>query len=132
MTQLDRNFRYMPRILTMIGGICWVVLMCGCFQGFEDHSRFDIKPPILSHAMAGNLSGVKTHIESGGDVNVADRMGNTPLMLAVIDDHVDVVKYLLSNGADPKRKNKVGETALDIAERGAPKRVTKMLQEAAR
>jgi len=78
------------------------------------------------------MENVKKYIEQGGDVNVTDTVGNTALMMAVLDDRLEVVEYLLRKGADSKRRNKAGETALDIAKRGAPKRVTKLLKTAMR
>jgi len=118
--------------LTRIAGTLCLLLVAGCLQGFEDHSRFDIDPPVLGLALTGNLPKLKRYVETGADINVSDNMGNTLLMLAVVDDHVEFVQYLLVNGADPHRRNKAGETALDISKGGKPKRVTKLLEAAMR
>jgi len=108
--------------------ICFSLSGCLYLQGFENHDRFRIKPPILAYALDGRLDKVREYVEAKGDVNVTDVNGNTPLMMAVVEDHYDVAKYLLTHGANPSLKNKIGETALDIAKRGVPKRVTGLLE----
>ncbi len=118
-------------IVAVIGSGMVLISTAGCIflQGFEDHSRLAIKPPILAYALNGGLDEVKNYVQANGDVNATDVMGNTPLMMAAVEDHVDVVKYLLSRGANPWLRNKAGERALDIARRGAPKRSTKILED---
>ncbi|MFZ2959526.1 MAG: ankyrin repeat domain-containing protein [Candidatus Ozemobacteraceae bacterium] len=59
--------------------------------------------------------GVKLLLENGAKVNVIDKMGNTPLHLAVLSDHLLGVKLLLEKGASVNVKNNNGETPLDIA-----------------
>jgi hypothetical protein len=49
------------------------------------------------------------------DVNVADKNGQTALMYAVIEINVDLVEYLLKNGAYIDLKDDAGDTAIDIA-----------------
>ncbi|WP_049975690.1 ankyrin repeat domain-containing protein [Chthoniobacter flavus] len=117
-------------ILPMIGAVVVLVSTTGCLflQGFEDHSRLAIKPPILAHALNGNMDAVKQYIEANENPNATDEAGNTPLMMAVVMDHVDVVEYLLAHGADPFLKNRAGDTALVIAKRGAPKKSTQVLE----
>jgi ankyrin repeat protein len=117
----------MKILVPLISAYC-LLMLSACLQGLEGHSRFDVKPPIMRQAMAGNLQAVQKYVESGGDINVTDKMGNTLLMMASNDDHVELVEYLLGNGADPKRRNVVGESTLNIGRRGQPKRVTKVLE----
>ncbi len=49
------------------------------------------------------------------DLNKADSKGYTPLMLAVINGHDDLVRTLLAAGADPSVKNNLGEDASTLA-----------------
>uniref|UniRef100_A0A1B6CFN9 Uncharacterized protein n=1 Tax=Clastoptera arizonana TaxID=38151 RepID=A0A1B6CFN9_9HEMI len=56
---------------------------------------------ILWAAENGNLNVVKALIESDSSlVNITDKDGYTPLHRACYNNHVEVVEYLLKNGAD--------------------------------
>lgn len=55
---------------------------------------------------------VKFLIENKADVNYPDAEGTTPLILAAEQGSVDIVRLLLAAGADPKAKDKKGETAM--------------------
>jgi len=60
-------------------------------------------------------------------VNFAGSDGMTPLMVAASAGHADVVGYLIENGADVKRKNKKGQTAVDLAKKKGNKAIVKLL-----
>ena len=64
-----------------------------------------------------NISEVKNSIEQGADINFHDsRMeGVTALHEASRKGNVEIVKYLLQNGADINSKNHMGLTPLHIA-----------------
>ncbi|WP_289659342.1 ankyrin repeat domain-containing protein [Flavobacterium panacagri] len=62
----------------------------------------------------GDLEGVKKIIEYGTNVNKIIR-NMTPLMLAARYNHVEIVKVLLANGANPYIENDHGFRALDYA-----------------
>jgi outer membrane protein assembly factor BamB len=67
-------------------------------------------------ARSGDLAEVKRLIESGVPVDAADSWGTTPLALAVQQNEIEVVKYLLEKGADPSsRETFFGASVLDLA-----------------
>jgi len=68
------------------------------------------------HDPVSCLNLVKFFIESGADLNYQDSYDNTPLILASTWGHSEVVRFLLSKGANTSLKNKDGKTALDEAQ----------------
>ncbi len=66
-------------------------------------------------AAVGDLDKVRNLIAKGQDVNETNRDGWTPLMTAATCWRYHVVQYLLSKGADPRLRNRRGNTALDLA-----------------
>jgi len=67
-------------------------------------------------AEAGELEKVKKLAENGADLDAMDHYGNTALMNAVAYDHVELARWLLSQGAKMSYEYTREETA---AERGA-------------
>ena len=62
----------------------------------------------------GNFEAVKGMIEAGADINKKS-IGMTPLMYASRYNRVEIVKFLIANGADLKIKSNKGYTALKYA-----------------
>ena len=54
-------------------------------------------------------------LDYGVDVNARGKKGRTPLMAAVEFNHVNSVKVLLENKADPNAKDSEGESIISIA-----------------
>lgn len=70
-------------------------------------------------------------IQSGANVNMADDMGETPLMRAVEQGETLVVKELLSRGADLYAKDRSGIDAFGYANTPPPKpEIVDMLESA--
>eukprot|EP00238_Polyblepharides_amylifera_P003609 CAMPEP_0196578578 /NCGR_PEP_ID=MMETSP1081-20130531/7450_1 /TAXON_ID=36882 /ORGANISM="Pyramimonas amylifera, Strain CCMP720" /LENGTH=223 /DNA_ID=CAMNT_0041897843 /DNA_START=42 /DNA_END=713 /DNA_ORIENTATION=- len=69
---------------------------------------------LLSAVNRGQLDRVQEFIEGGLDINVVPkgRQDRTPLMEASLTGHADIVKYLLSKGADWTIGEKDGYTPL--------------------
>ena len=47
-------------------------------------------------------------VEKGADMELSNRHGHTPLMIASFREKTDVVKYLLDMGADPSKASRKG------------------------
>ena len=60
-----------------------------------------------------NIEPVKQAIAAGADLDAKMQGGYTPLHLAAIYDHKEIVELLITNGANVNAKNKNGETPLD-------------------
>ena len=74
-------------------------------------------PPPSANAIfqairAGDLTAVKTLLESGADLRARDESGDTPLMAAALNTDVAVLELLLKAGADVNATNQAGATPL--------------------
>lgn len=78
------------------------------------HARCDSAYTALHVACEfGSLSSVKKFVKNGADVNVQDYLGITPLSLAVLAHHNNIVEYLLEQDkVDIERESNLGYTAL--------------------
>jgi len=80
----------------------------GYAEGFAANSH--------RYAPTGLLAAVKYLVEeTGAYVNAADHEGNTALHHAAARGDVEMIKYLVSNGADVTRVNREGQTTADMA-----------------
>ena len=71
---------------------------------------------LIAGAWSGQAAAVRSALASGRvDVNVTTPDGETPLMLASLAGHDNVIDILLEGDADPNLANKAGETALILA-----------------
>jgi ankyrin repeat protein len=68
------------------------------------------------YAPTGMMAAVKYLVEElGADVNASDHDGNTALHNAAARGDVEMIKYLVSKGADVKAVNREGKTTADMA-----------------
>jgi ankyrin repeat protein len=63
----------------------------------------------------GHTYTVQTLIALGGNVNTANTVGWTPLMMASARGDLETMQLLLNHGADFRPKNNWGQTALSEA-----------------
>ncbi len=71
---------------------------------------------LIAGAWSGSAAAVRGALASGRvDVNVTTRDADTPLMLASLAGHDNVIDILLEGGANPNLTNEAGETALILA-----------------
>jgi ankyrin repeat protein len=74
--------------------------------------------PLALAAQLGWIEGADQLLARGAAVDLANRKGETPLILAVQRRDLPMVRLLLSQGADPKKSDRVaGYSALDYAKR---------------
>ncbi|MGC2423670.1 MAG: ankyrin repeat domain-containing protein [Nitrospirota bacterium] len=85
-----------------------ITLSCAC-------SWAGINDDLYKAAIYGDVEAVKSCLAKGADVNAKDKAGGTALMVAINNNHADVVRLLVDKGADVNAKDKDGWTALMVA-----------------
>ncbi len=85
------------------------------------------KSPLTVAVVKGDLEIVKKFIEYGVDVNESSD-GVTPLMLAARYNKVEIMKFLLENGANVDAKDNHGFNALKYAELSNAKETLEILK----
>lgn len=85
--------------------------------GLDVDEKFGTNQTQLHEAASdGNLEMVEVLAELGANVDEKSSVdGDTPLILAALRGHKDVLEFLIENGADPGIKNIFGGTALHFA-----------------
>src|SRR5690606_5463697 len=78
-------------------------------------------PELVYWASLGDVEQVEQGLQEGLDVNSADEEGYSALQAAAENDHLDVVKLLVSKGADIAHRSP--HTALELAEMAGNKEV---------
>ena len=86
--------------------------------------------PFYRAARGGSVRILQSLYDAGSDVNAPSWDHYTPLMEAVSWSNHDLLKYLLSWGADPHFRNDLGESAIDIASRIGDEGVLELLESA--
>lgn len=76
---------------------------------------------VCEAAGSGDIETLSARIREGESVNVHDEFGNTPLHLAAMGGHVEMVYALLNAKADPMATNKRGERPSEVAASAAVK-----------
>ncbi len=79
----------------------------------EEAERLGLE--LIEKAKIGDLDAVIELVENGAKVDIKNNDGDTPLMWASADGHVEVVKALLDAGAKVDEKDYKGVTALMCA-----------------
>lgn len=84
---------------------------------------------LIAAARNGHIEVVKYLLERGADVNAQARDGTTAVIVAAEKGYVDTLRVLIKNGAD-LRKNRCGETALNLAKKNGHAEVVALLKAA--
>jgi ankyrin repeat protein len=71
--------------------------------------------PLIVASVYGHIKVVKTLLEKGAKVNLANRIGFTALHMAVHAGDIELVRLLLNYGADKMKPDGYGETPLMVA-----------------
>jgi ankyrin repeat protein len=86
--------------------------------------------PMAVAIMKGDLETIKKFVEYGADVNERSN-GLTPLMLAARYNKVDIIIFLLENGAKLRDTDEKGNTALKYAQISKAAEAVEVLKKAA-
>ena len=73
--------------------------------------------PLTNAVTSGDQGAVNALLADGADVNERTSGGQTPLILAVIFGHTDMVRLLVKAGADPDLRDNLGLNATEWAKR---------------
>lgn len=73
--------------------------------------------PLTNAVTSGDEQAVSALLANGADVNETTGGGQTPLILAVIFGHTNLVKLLMKAGADPQLRDNLGLNAIEWAQR---------------
>jgi methionyl-tRNA formyltransferase len=85
------------------------------------HAYIDFEEELFRYAQNGDINGIQQIKDYGYDIYVRNKLGWNLLIAAVYNEHLDLVKYLLSIGFDPSVSNYKGTTVLMYAMTAASK-----------
>lgn len=91
-------------------------------------ARNPMKIQALHSAVTNSLVTVKVLVEAGAPVNAKQDKGWAPLHEAVNRGDLDMTRYLLAHGADPKQQNDEGTSAIGIAAEKGNQEILKLLK----
>jgi len=98
----------------------------------EEKRYAELQVLALDCARSGETELLATMIQHGLPANLADAKGNSLLMLASYNGHLDTTRMLLENGADVDRRSDRGQTPLGgVAFKGYEEIVALLLQHGA-
>jgi ankyrin repeat protein len=104
-----------------------LLLARGAEVGRAAHNAMKVQP--LHSAVAGrNFVIVQLLVDAGAPINAPQQEGWTPLHTAVHNQDVEMVRYLLAHGADPRHQNDAGQSAIGIAAEAGATEILKLLK----
>ncbi|WP_417512749.1 ankyrin repeat domain-containing protein [Marinobacter sp.] len=81
----------------------------------SDEDAIAFAQGIFELARNGGTKLLRPLLEAGVPVNIRTSKGESLLMLAASNGHIDTVELLLEKGADPELQDADGNTALSLA-----------------
>lgn len=125
------EFNATPLMAALLGGYVHVMEYLLKNGANPDAVNKDDLTALHLAARAGLTSAVHKLIDFKADPNRADKEGRTPLMYAVMknknNDHLAIIKLLLTYGADVSKEDSRGKTALHYAKAKHDNEVIKLL-----
>ena len=101
---------------------------CLSAQEQSPNSTVTIKLKVLSESMdTDDIPEIRKLIDAGADVNVINKDGSTPLLIALLNRQTEIVKLLLKAGADVNKASHYGLTPLHSASASGQIEVVKLL-----
>lgn len=98
----------------------------------EEERYAELQQMALGFARNGETGCLLSMLDAGLPINLSDHKGNSLLMLASYNGHVDTARMLLGRGADVDRRNDHGQTPLGgVAFKGQVDLVELLLQHGA-
>ncbi len=91
-------------------------------------ARNPMRIQALHAAVTGNAEAVKLLVDAGAPVNAKQDQGWTPLHEAVNRNDLEMTRYLLAHGADPRQQNDAGTSAIGLAAEKGFVEVLKLLK----
>src|SRR5712691_6573889 len=92
-------------------------------------ARNPMRVQALHAAAAGrSFEAVRLLVEAGAPVNGRQQEGWTPLQEAVQSGDVEMTRYLLAHGADPRQQNDAGKSAIGLAAERGNAEILKLLK----
>lgn len=91
-------------------------LLMSCLAMLASPAYADVEG-FVNSARGGDIAVIQNYLKQGENINAKNSLGNTALHYAVASDNVELVKFLLENGADATVQNDKGWTPLAIAEK---------------
>ena len=95
------------------------ILLLGCDYHVDSVYLGRAESGLLGDVSAGDLAAVTKFLDQGGNVNLQDEPGMTPLHHAVNDDwkgsHLEMIKLLIDRGANVKAIDDTHHTPLHLA-----------------
>ena len=122
---LDRD----PSLVNAFSGDGFFPLALAAFFGFPETVRLllargadasqvarnPMKIQALHSAVTGSFDSVKLLVDAGAPVNGKQDKGWTPLHEAVNRNDLEMTRYLVAHGADPRLQNDEGKSAIGLA-----------------